>query len=60
MFLIESDFSKVVYVTDFESEREKLARTLCHGVYCVGVCMWCVFVCVRVCVCTQYNGTESS
>ena len=59
MFLIESDFNKVGYVTDFERER-KLARTLCYAVYCVYVCVCAVCLCVCMCVCTQYSGTESS
>lgn len=52
MFLIESDFDKVGYLTDFERER-KLARTLCYAMYCVCVCV----VCVCVCACVYAHNT---
>lgn len=56
MFLIESDFNKVGYLTDFKRER-KLARTLCYAMYCVCVCGVCLCVCM--CVRTQPSGTDS-
>ena len=52
MFLIESDFSKVGYVTDFKSEREKTSKDTVSWCVLCG-CVYVVCVCVCACVCAH-------